>query len=145
MEHGQLYFISFHGVPAYFTFFQFYISLECLSENSDWYHSSSGETTEPNGENSSHFHYMFLASYMLWWASLVAQRVKNLPAIQEIWVWSLGQEDPLEKGMATHSSILIWRIPWTWEPGWLQSTGLQRVGRDWATHTHTISHNSLKM
>ena len=84
MEHGQWYFISFHGVPAYFAFLRFYISLECLSEISDWYHSSSGETTEPNGENSSYLHYMFLASYMLWWASLVAQRVKNLPAIQEI-------------------------------------------------------------
>ena len=46
-------------------------------------------------------------------ASLVAQLVKNLPAVQEIWVWSLGWEDPLEKGMATHSSILAWKIPWT--------------------------------
>ena len=51
------------------------------------------------------------------WASLVAQTVKNLPAIQETWVQSLGQEDPLEKEMATHSSILAWRIPWTEEPG----------------------------
>ena len=106
MEHGQLYFISFHGVPVYFTFFQFYISLECLSENSDWYHSSSGETTEPNGENSSHFHYMFLASYMLWWASLVAQRVKNLPEMTEIWVRSLGWEDSPGEGNGYHSSIL---------------------------------------
>ena len=55
------------------------------------------------------------------WASLVAQTVKNLPAIWEIRVQSLGQEDPLEKGMATHSSILAWRIPWTEEPGELQS------------------------
>ena len=47
-----------------------------------------------------------------WYASLVAQMVKNLPAVQETWVWSLGLEDPLEKGMATHSSILAWRIPW---------------------------------
>ena len=47
------------------------------------------------------------------WASLVAQMVKNLPTVQEIWVLSLGQEDPLEKGMATHSSILAWRTPWT--------------------------------
>ena len=54
--------------------------------------------------------------------------VKNLPAIQETWVRILGQEDPLEKGMATHYSILAWRIPWTEEPGGLQSTGSQRVG-----------------
>ena len=56
--------------------------------------------------------------------------VKNLPAVQENWVQSLGQEDPLEKGMATHSSILAWRIPWTDEPGRLQSMGLQRVRHD---------------
>ena len=61
-------------------------------------------------------------------ASLVAQTVKNLPAEQEAEVRSLGQGDPLEKGMATHSSILVWRIPWTEEPGRLQSMGLQRVG-----------------
>ena len=53
------------------------------------------------------------------WASLVAQLVKNPPAMQEIWVQSLGWEDPLEKGMATHSSILAWEIPWTEEPGGL--------------------------
>ena len=63
---------------------------------------------------------------------LVAQTVKNLPAMQEAWVQFLGQEDPLEKGMATHSSILAWRIPWTEEPGCLQSVGLQRVRHDWA-------------
>ena len=60
-------------------------------------------------------------------ASLVAQMVKRLPAVQETWVRSLGREDPLEKEMATHSSILAWRIPWTEEPGRLQSMGLQRV------------------
>ena len=60
----------------------------------------------------------------------VAQMVKNLPAVQETGVRSLGQEDPLEKGMATHSSILAWRIPWAEEPGRLQSMGLQRVGHD---------------
>ena len=53
--------------------------------------------------------------------------VKNLPALGEIWVQSLGWEDPLEEGMATHSSILAWRIPWTEEPGGLQSMGSQRV------------------
>ena len=63
-------------------------------------------------------------------SSLVAQLVKNLPAVQETWVQSMGQEDPLEEGMATQSSILAWRIPWTEEPGRLQSTGSQRVGHD---------------
>ena len=60
-------------------------------------------------------------------ASLVAQRLKRLPAMQETWVRSLGQEDPLEKEMATHSSILAWGIPWLEELFGLQSTGLQRV------------------
>ena len=59
--------------------------------------------------------------------------VKNLPALLETLVGSLDQEDPLEKGMATHSSILDWEIPWTEEPGELQSMGSQRVGRDLAT------------
>ena len=63
-------------------------------------------------------------------ASLVSQLVKNLPAMQETRVQSLGWEDPLEKGMATDSSILTWKIPWTEESGELQSMGLQRVGHD---------------
>ena len=63
-------------------------------------------------------------------ASLVAQRLKHLPPMQETQVRSLGWEDPLEKEKATHSSILAWRIPWTEEPGGLQSTGSQRVGHD---------------
>ena len=57
----------------------------------------------------------------------MAQWVKNLPAMQETGVRSLGQEDPLEKGMATHPSVLVWRIPWTEEPGGLQSVGLHRI------------------
>ena len=61
--------------------------------------------------------------------------VKNLPAMQETWVQFLGQEDPLEKGMATHSSILAWRIPWTEESGRLQSKGSQRAGHDLVTNT----------
>ena len=60
----------------------------------------------------------------------MAQPVKNLPAMQETWVRSLGREDLLEKGMAIHSSILAWKIPWTGEPGGLQSMGSQRVGHD---------------
>ena len=64
------------------------------------------------------------------WASLVAETVKSLPAMQETWAQSLGREDPLEKGMATHSSILAWKIPWVEEPGELQSMVLHRVGHD---------------
>ena len=64
------------------------------------------------------------------WASWEAQTVKNPSAIEETQVQSLGQEDALEKGMATHSSIFAWRIPWTEEPGRLQSMGLQRVRHD---------------
>ena len=63
-------------------------------------------------------------------ASLVVQMVKNLPAMQETQVQSLGWDDPMEKDMATHSSILAWRIPWTEESGGLQSMGLKRVGHD---------------
>ena len=66
----------------------------------------------------------------------VAQTVKNSTAMQETSVRSLGREDPLEKGMASHSSILAWRIPWMEEPVRLQSLGLQRVGHNWVTNTH---------
>ena len=59
------------------------------------------------------------------WTYLASQKVKNLPAMQETWILSLGQEDHLEKGMATHSSVLAWRTPWIEEPGGLQSIGLQ--------------------
>ena len=70
-----------------------------------------------------HMLYILLA----FWTSLVAQMVKHLPIMWEIWVQSLGQEDLLEKEMATHSSILAWKIPWMEEPGRLQSMGSQRV------------------
>ena len=66
-------------------------------------------------------------------ASLVAQMVKHLPAMQDIWVRSLGREDPLEKEMANQSSSLAWKIPWTEELGRLRSMGSQRVGHHWAT------------
>ena len=65
-----------------------------------------------------------------WWVSLLAQMVKDLPALWEIWVRSWGWEDPLEKEMATYSRILAWRIPWTQEPGSLHSMGNHRVGQD---------------
>ena len=68
------------------------------------------------------------------WASLVAQLVKNPSAIRKTWVWSLGWEDPLKKGKATHSSILAWRIPWTVTWGHM---GSQRVRYDWVTFTFT--------
>ena len=73
------------------------------------------------------------------WASLVAQTVENPPAMKETWDQSLGWKDPLEKGMETHSSILAWRIPWTEEPGRLQSIGWQRVRHDWSdlAYSHT--------
>ena len=64
------------------------------------------------------------------WASLVAQMVKRLPAVRETWARSLGWEDPLEREMATYSSTLAWKVPWTEEPGSLPSVGLQRVGHD---------------
>ena len=67
---------------------------------------------------------------VLLWTFLVAQTVRTLPAMQEAWVRSLGWEDLLEKEMATHSSILAWKIPWTEEPVGLQSMGSQRVGHD---------------
>ena len=77
-----------------------------------------------------------------WWsikrASLVAQLIKSLPAVQETWVESLGQEDSLEKEVATHSSILAWRVPWTEEPSSLQSMGLQRVSHYWVMSTFTL-------
>ena len=66
----------------------------------------------------------------------IAQMVKNLPAMQETRVQSLGQEDHREKGMAIHSSILAWRIPWTEKPGRLHLVGFQRVRHEWATNTH---------
>ena len=78
---------------------------------------------------------IFKCTAQWYWASLMAQTVKNLPAMQETWVQSLGQEDPLEKGMATHSSILSWRIPWTEGPGGLQSMQSQRVRHDSVTST----------
>ena len=80
--------------------------------------------------------------YISYGASLVAQMVHNLLVMLETWVWSLGQEDTLEEDMATHSSILAWRIPWTEEPGRLQSTGSQRIRHDWVTK-HSTAYISL--
>ena len=80
------------------------------------------------------FNYLFLLSQLIIWLTwLVAQLVKNLPAMRDTWVQSLGWENPLERGKATHSSILTWRIPWT-----VKSMGSQRVGHDWVTCTLTL-------
>ena len=76
---------------------------------------------------------------MIMKASLVAQSVKDLPAVQETWVRSLGREDPLEKEMTTHSSILAWRISWTEEPGGLQYMGSKESGMtEQLTHSHVL-------
>ena len=83
--------------------------------------------------------WMVDSSYQKHIGFLVAQMVKNLHARGEPWVWSLGQEEPLEMRMSTLSGILAWRIPWSEEPGGIQSMGSQRVGHDWATNTHTYT------
>ena len=72
---------------------------------------------------------------------VMVQTVKNPSTVQETWIRFLGQEDPLEKGMATHSSIIAWRIPWTEKPGGLQPMGSQKVGHDWATNI--INHHHM--
>ena len=89
------------------------------------------------------FFFFLVMSFLGFWgfflrASLLAQSIKNLPAVQETWVRSLGWEGPLETEMTTHSSILAWKISWTQEPGGLQSMGSQRVGHDWATNINTL-------
>ena len=66
--------------------------------------------------------------------------VKNLPAVRETWIQSLDREDPLEKEMATHSSILGWKIPWTEKPGGIQSMGSQRLGHNWVTNVYSIKY-----
>ena len=76
---------------------------------------------------------IYICPFHCYRTSLVAQMVKCLPTMQETRVQSLGQEDRLEKEMATHSSVLAWKTPWMEEPGRLQSMGWQRVGHDWAT------------
>ena len=112
-------------------FFRWYFESECCREKYT-YIFCLGKGTDIT--HSFHLHWqLFADSYYISWASLVAQMVKNLPAMWETKVWSLGQEDPLEKEMATHSSTLAWKIPWMEEPGRLQSMGSQRVGNNWAT------------
>ena len=85
-----------------------------------------------------HTFWHFILSLSSWRASLTPQMLKNLPATWETRVWPLVREDPLEKGLATHSSTLAWGIPWTEEPGGLQSAGSWRIGHDWMTNATTI-------
>ena len=94
--------------------------------------------------NSYYWLFFFLITAILMdWASLVAQMVKNLFAMRETQVWSLGREGPLEKGMVTHSSILAWKIAWTEEPAGLQSMGSERVRQtEWLTFHSFHSHGS---
>ena len=84
-------------------------------------------------------HVSFWSTVLSRWGFPGASTVKRLPAMQETRVRFLGQEDPLEKEMAIHSSTFAWKIPWTEEPDRLQSMGLQRVGHDWATSPHFTS------
>ena len=96
--------------------------------------------------HSAHLYWIYNSSgNSNWFASLGAQTVKNLPAMQEMWVQSLGRKDPLEKGMAMHSSILAWRIPWAEEPGRLQCMGSQRAGHDWVTNIHSRNLHILRL
>ena len=81
-------------------------------------------------------HFLFQGIFL----DLVAQTVKKPPAMRDTWIWSLGWDDPLEKEIAIHSSILAWRIPWTEEPGRPQSMGLQRLWHDLATNTFPFFH-----
>ena len=89
-----------------------------------------GDLPNPGIEPVSLMSLALAGGFFTTWASLIAHLVKNLPTMQETQVQSLGQEGPVEEEMATHSSILAWRIPWTEEPDGLQSIGLQRVGYD---------------
>ena len=85
------------------------------------------------------FHSLLWSTQSQVWVSQIVQMVKNLPAMGETWVWFLGWEDPLEKGMAMLSSLLTWRTSWAEEPGGLQSMESQRVGRNWVTATFTFT------
>ena len=98
----------------------------------------SWHTLTPVGEPLQYNYFPVCGSSTRWVDFLGGSDVKNLPAMQKTWVQSLGWEDLLEKGMATHSSILAWRILWTKEPDGLQSIGSQRVRHDWVNNTFTF-------
>ena len=130
---------SCFSVPMSSSLWPHGLYIQCLVPNMGFPHSSVGKestcnagdpTSIPGWGRSTGEGIGYPSQYSQ--ASLVAHLVKNPPAMQETWVWSLGWEDPLEKGKATHSSILAWRIPWT-----IQSMGSQKVGHDWGTFTFT--------
>ena len=110
-----------------------------------WYRVSGiGITKEPFSMILKQLEGKFGFWWPLSWASLVAQTARNPSAMRDTWVWSLAWEDPLEEGMATHSSILAWRIPLTEEPGRLQSMGSQKVRHVWVTK-HAWTATVLKL
>ena len=134
-----------HPVKSLHFLLNLYFFFKCLSDihgyvslkpcNSDWGLNPHGGTgTQRSAEQTR----WLLPWWLRPWASLVAQLVKHLPALRETWVWSLGWEDPLEKGTATHSRILAWRTPWT-----IRSMGSQRVGHGWVTFTFTLYETKL--
>ena len=108
-------------------------------------HRTGGKRLWHNLNNASLFRRYFPESkycILIWfWASLMAQIVKNPPVMQETWLWSLGWEDPLKEGMATHSSILAWRIPMDRRAWWATVHGSQRIRHNWATK-HSMLGNS---
>ena len=120
-KHSNSHVMQFH--PFKYFFFFFSIFMICVTTTTVYFRTFFPSKRNPfcNQPLSPHF------------VSLVVQKVKNPPAMKETSVGSLGWEDPVEEGTATHSSILAWRIPWTEEPGGLQSLGSQRVQHDWAT------------
>ena len=121
--------VSFHAfyprpVPHSFRPY-FYLSTVLQTLQADFYYSSQGTTN------------LIIKPCERFSASLVVQTVKNLPAMWETWIWSLGREDPLEKGMATHSGILAWETPGTEKSGKLYSPRGHKESDSWATNTHT--------
>ena len=130
-------YILINSIPTILLYFRLIwkTSRTLLCEGGVWKNAQGGAGRK-FGRNLTSLFFQIAKDYIWWYvleASLVAQRIKCLPAMRETRVQSLGWEDPLEKELATHSSILAQRIPWTEEPGGLQSLGLQRVGHDWAT------------
>ena len=112
--------------------------------NTKWLEKTNISQENP-GYSPGHKNVRWLLCIMWGYIQILSQTVKHLPAMQETQVCSLGWDDPLEKEMATHSSILAWKIPWTEDPGGLQSMELQRVGRDWATEHVTMRHELFRV
>ena len=128
---------NMRAFPFFHTLFSIYVCRLFDDGHSDWCvmipHCGFDLHFSNNEWRWASFHGFISHLYVFFGASLVAQTVKHLTTMRETEVQSLGREEPLEMGMATHSSTLAWKIPWTEEPGRLQSMGSQRVGHDWAT------------